>query len=51
MKLGITPYWVIESNLGERRATITSGIEHFSELNTPFSKDLTIGRIMQDSGT
>ena len=49
--LGITPDWIIESNPGERRATITCGIDHFRELNTPFFKDQTIERIMQDSGT
>ena len=47
----MTPDWIIESNPGERRATITCGIDHFRELNTPFFKDLTVGRIMQDSGT
>ena len=49
--LEITPDWVIESTPSGRRATITCGIEGFRELNTPFFKDQTIERIMQDSGT
>ena len=49
--LEITLDRIIESTPGERRATITREIEHFRELNTPFYKDPTIGRIMQDSGT
>ena len=48
--LEIIPDWIIESTPGERHATITCGIEHFRVLNTPFFKDPTIGRIMQDSG-
>jgi hypothetical protein len=42
--------WIIESTPGERRAKIDCGIEHFLELNTPFFKDPTIGRIMQERG-
>ena len=51
MTLVIILDWIIESTPGERRATITCGIGHFRELNISFFKDLTVGRIMQDSGT
>jgi hypothetical protein len=51
MTLVIIPDWIIESTPSERRATITCGIGRFRELNIPFFKDLTVRRIMQDSGT